>query len=44
MFGMNGSNWLVDRMTTLCFTASSAVQAWAFFYDLSAVGGSYQLH
>jgi hypothetical protein len=34
----------VDRLTVLCFTASSAVYVWEFVYDLSAVGGSYQLN
>jgi hypothetical protein len=34
----------VDRLTALYFTASSAVHAWEFVYDLSAVGGSNQLH
>jgi hypothetical protein len=33
-----------DRLTTLCFTASNAVHAWEFVFDLLAVGGSYQLH
>jgi hypothetical protein len=34
----------VDSLTALCFTASSAVDAWVFVYELSAVGGSYQLY
>jgi hypothetical protein len=34
----------VNGLTTLCFTANSAVRAWEFVYDLSAVGSSYQLH
>jgi hypothetical protein len=29
----------VDRFTAPRFTASSAVPAWEFVYDLSAVGG-----
>jgi hypothetical protein len=33
----------VDRLMALCFTASSAVHAREFVYDLS-MGGSYQLH
>jgi hypothetical protein len=40
---MKGSNELVDRLTAICFTANSAVHAWKFVYDLSAMGGSYQL-
>jgi hypothetical protein len=34
----------VDSLRALCFTACSAVHAWEFVYDLSAVGGIYQLH
>jgi hypothetical protein len=34
----------VDRLTALCFTASSVVHEWKFVYDLSAVGSNYQLH
>jgi hypothetical protein len=34
----------MDCWTALCFMASCAVHAWEFVYDLSAVGGSYQLH
>jgi hypothetical protein len=34
----------VGRLTVLCFTASSAVHAWEFVYDLPAMSGSYQLH
>jgi hypothetical protein len=34
----------VDSLTALCFTAGSAVHAWEFVYDLSAVGSSYQLY
>jgi hypothetical protein len=30
----------VDRLMTLCFAARSAVHAWEFVYDLSAVGSS----
>jgi hypothetical protein len=32
----------VDRLTALYFTASSAIHAWKFVYDLSAVVNSYQ--
>jgi hypothetical protein len=41
---MKGSNELVDRLAALCFTARSAIHAWEFVYDLSAVGSNYQLH
>jgi hypothetical protein len=34
----------VVRLMALRFTASGAVDAWEFVYDLSAVGASYQLH
>jgi hypothetical protein len=34
----------VDCLTVLFNTASSAVHAWEFVYDLPAVGDSYQLH
>jgi hypothetical protein len=34
----------VDRLTAVCFTASSAVHTWEFVYGLSSVGTSYQLH
>jgi hypothetical protein len=34
----------VDRLTAIFFTASSAIHAWEFVDDFSAVGGSYQLH
>jgi hypothetical protein len=34
----------VDRVTALCFTMSSVVRLWEFVYELSAVGGSFQLH
>jgi hypothetical protein len=34
----------VDRLMALCFTASSAIHVLEFVFDLSAVGGSYQLH
>jgi hypothetical protein len=34
----------MDRFTALCFTARSAVRAWEFVYDLSAVGGIYRLY
>jgi hypothetical protein len=34
----------VDRLMALCFTASSVVHEWKFVYNLSVVGGSYQLH
>jgi hypothetical protein len=37
-------NERVDRLTVLCYTASSVVHAWEFVYDLSAVGSSYQRH
>jgi hypothetical protein len=30
----------MDRLMALYFMASSAVHAWEFVYDLSAVGGS----
>jgi hypothetical protein len=30
----------IDRLMALRFTVSSAVHAWDFLYDLSAVGGS----
>jgi hypothetical protein len=33
----------MDPFTALFFTASSAVHAWEFVDDLSAVGGIYQL-
>jgi hypothetical protein len=36
--------FFVDCLMALCFTASSAVHAWEYVYDLSAVGCSYQLH
>jgi hypothetical protein len=35
---------VLDRLTALCFTASSAVHAWEFVYELSPVSGSYQLY
>jgi hypothetical protein len=35
---------LVNCLMALHFTVSSAVHAWEFLYDLSATGGSYQLH
>jgi hypothetical protein len=41
---LRGVIYFVDRLTALCFTASSAVHAWEFIYNLSAVDGSYQLH
>jgi hypothetical protein len=41
---MKGSNKLADRLTAFSFTASSAVHAWEFVYDFSAIGSSYQLH
>jgi hypothetical protein len=34
----------MGRFTDLCFAASSAAHAGKPVYDLSAVGGSYQLH
>jgi hypothetical protein len=34
----------VDRLTILCYTASSVVHAWEIVYDLSAVSSSYELH
>jgi hypothetical protein len=34
----------VDRLTALCYIVSSAVHVWEFVYDMSAGGGSYQLH
>jgi hypothetical protein len=34
----------VRRLTVLCFTANIEIHAWEFVYDLSAVGGTYQLH
>jgi hypothetical protein len=34
----------VNRLTALCFKASSEVHVWEFVYDLSAVSGSYQFH
>jgi hypothetical protein len=40
MFGIN----FEDRLTAICFTAGSAVPAWEFAYDLSAVSWSHQLH
>jgi hypothetical protein len=33
----------MDRFTALYFTASRAIHAGKVVYDLSAVGGSYQL-
>jgi hypothetical protein len=35
---------LSDSLMALRFTAISAVYAWECVHDLSAVGGSYQLH
>jgi hypothetical protein len=34
---MNESNYLVERLTALCFTASSAVHECEFVYDFAAV-------
>jgi hypothetical protein len=42
-FGIMGNKFM-DRLTALCFKASSAVHGWEFSYELSVVGGSYQLH
>jgi hypothetical protein len=33
-----------NDLTALCFTESSAVQAWLFVHDFSAVGSGYQSH
>jgi hypothetical protein len=35
-FGMKRTNKSVERLTTLCFTASSVVHAWEFDYDVSS--------
>jgi hypothetical protein len=43
-FGMKENNYLVNLYTILCYTAGSAVHAWEFVYDLSAVGRNYQRH
>jgi hypothetical protein len=43
-FGIKEVINFVDCLMALCFTASSAVDAWKFVFDLLAVGVSYQLH
>jgi hypothetical protein len=34
----------IKSVTVFCYTVGSAVHAWEFVYDLSAVGNSYLRH
>jgi hypothetical protein len=43
-FAIKGSYQLCGPLYDIMFHLSSEIHAWEFLYDLSAVGGSYQLH